>query len=77
MSFDEFEDCFVWRCDGCGLTAEFTRGQPGTFRAAVDELKARGWRISRDRHGEWNHRCAKCAKAVDAGILDRTLRRVQ
>jgi hypothetical protein len=78
MSMDEFEDCFIWTCDGgCGLTAEFARGQPGTFRAAVDELKSRGWRISRDRHGEWDHRCGKCKAKVDVGLLDRPLRRVQ
>jgi hypothetical protein len=26
---------------------QFERGQPGTFRSAVSELKARGWRITR------------------------------
>jgi hypothetical protein len=60
-----------------GLTAEFERGQPGNFRACVDELKARGWRISRERYGEWDHRCAKCKAKADAGLLDRPLRRVQ
>jgi hypothetical protein len=26
MSMDEYEDAFVFHCDGCGLTAEFARG---------------------------------------------------
>ena len=77
MSFDEFEDAFVWRCDGCGLSAEFERGPPGTFRACVDELKSRGWRISRDRYSDWDHRCAKCKAEAYKGILDRPLRRVK
>ena len=29
MSMDEYEDAFVFRCDGCGLTAEFARGGAG------------------------------------------------
>jgi hypothetical protein len=71
---DEYEDGFVWRCDGdCGLTAEFDRGPPGTFRACVDELKSRGWQIHRDRHGEWTHRCGKCRTPV-ADILNMKVR---
>jgi hypothetical protein len=49
MSMDEYEDCFIFRCDGCGLTAEFARGAPGSFMACVGEIKDRGWRISRDQ----------------------------
>lgn len=72
---DEFEECFIWRCDGDrGLTAEFQRGGPGSFRACVDELKSRGWRIFRDRHGEWHHRCGKCKADVAANILDSKVR---
>ncbi len=66
MSMDEYEDCFVFRCDGCGLTAEFQRGGSGSFMACVGEIKDRGWRIGRDQYGDWDHRCGRCkAKASD------------
>jgi hypothetical protein len=71
----EFVDAFRLTCVGdCGLTAEFQRGGPGSFRACVDELKSRGWRIFRDRHGEWHHRCGKCKADVAANILDSKVR---
>lgn len=73
MSFSEYEDCFVWQCDGCGLTAEFEGSQrPGYFMSCVDELKRRGWRIWRDeggQWGEWHHKCAKCRR-TEPSILD-------
>ena len=72
---DEFEDAFRWTCDGdCGLTAEFQRGGPGSFRACVNELKSRGWRIFRDRHGEWHHHCSKCRVEIGAKILESKVR---
>jgi hypothetical protein len=58
MSFEEYEDCFVWQCDDCSLRAEFP---PGDFWGALAELKARGWRIWREEDG-WTHRCARCKK---------------
>jgi hypothetical protein len=77
MSFSEYEDCFVWYCEGCDLQAEFPRGGQGSFLACVDELKRRGWRISRGSEwGEWHHRCAKCACAEGASILDKKFRSV-
>ena len=71
MSMSEYEDCFIWTCDGCGLQAEFERGGPGSFMACVGELKARGWRISRDQDGDWDHRCARCKAKVAADLLNR------
>jgi hypothetical protein len=67
MSFEEFDDCFIWRCDGCGLHADFP---PRSFFGALAELKARGRRISRDGEG-WAHSCGKCKAKADAGLLDR------
>jgi hypothetical protein len=68
--FEEHEDCFVWRCENCGLRAEFP---PSNFFACKDELKARGWRIWRDREGDWNHLCGKCVRKEAKGVhvLDR------
>ena len=78
MSFEEYDDAFVWRCDGgCGLTAEFP---PRNFYACKDEIKARGWRITRDGvDGAWSHMCARCVKKEAAGavvnILGRPIKR--
>jgi hypothetical protein len=63
--FSEFDDCFQWKCDKCGLTAEFA---PGDFYRALGELKARGWGIVRDDDG-WAHYCAKHKRSA-AQILD-------
>ena len=46
MSFDEWDDAFVWRCDDCHLTVEFPARD---FYSCVAELKARGWQMIRDR----------------------------
>ena len=65
MSMSEYEDAFVFQCDGCGLTAEFARGGAGSFVACVSEIKHRGWRIVRD-DGDWSHFCSspECRRAV-------------
>ena len=72
MSFDEYDDSFVWRCDDCRLTVEFPTGD---FYACLGELKARGWRMTRDdRDRVWSHKCGKCVrKAAEVSILDRPL----
>jgi hypothetical protein len=69
MSFSEYEDCFVWTCDKCGLAAEF----PATsFWNALGELKGRGWRIGRDDEG-WTHHCGKCWKSAKS-LLDEPIK---
>jgi hypothetical protein len=41
MSFEEYSDCFVWRCNGkdCGKEVFF---KPHDFMGCVAELRARG-----------------------------------
>jgi hypothetical protein len=58
MSFEEFEDCFIWECDACGLKATFP---PGDFWGAVAQLKTRRWEFERDEEG-WGHKCGRCRK---------------
>ena len=70
MAMSEYEDAFVFSCDGCGLSRRL-RGGPGSFLACVSEIKNRGWRISRDRDGDWSHHCGKCRKSEAARLLDR------
>jgi predicted RNA-binding Zn-ribbon protein involved in translation (DUF1610 family) len=59
MSFEEFDDAFVWRCDECKQSAIFP---PGDFWRALAELKSRGWRIDRGQDG-WGHYCPRCKKS--------------
>jgi hypothetical protein len=70
MSFEESEEGFVWRCNTCGVLAEFP---PFDFWRALSELKMRGWRIERDdreQWGDWSHYCAKCRKGAAERILN-------
>jgi len=76
MSFSEYEVCFEWRCDGCGLTVEFP---PHNFSACWAELKSRGWRASRDTEEDgvsWSHKCGRCARKAVAELLNRKPRAV-
>jgi hypothetical protein len=68
MSFSEYEDAFVWRCDkpGCGHEAVFA---PGDFWGCVAELKSRRWEFFKDSEGDWSHHCGRCRKS-SASILD-------
>ena len=76
MSFEEFEDRFVWTCDSCGLSVEFP---PGSFMTCWTELKARGWRATREQAGEevdWSHKCGRCARKAVAELMNRKPRAV-
>jgi hypothetical protein len=73
MSFEEFDDCFVWCCDRCGLKAIFPHGD---FWSAVRELKSRGWLLERDESG-WGHTCRRCKKTMGAEILDMPVRKAR
>ena len=56
---DESAEGYTWKCDSCGLVAEFP---PFDFWRAVNELKARGWSFWRTDEGGWQHSCGKCAR---------------
>jgi hypothetical protein len=56
MSFYEYDDCFIWRCDKCPHEAVFP---PGNFWSCVAELKSRRWTFIRE-DGDWSHRCPSC-----------------
>ena len=69
--FLEYEDEFVWRCDGkdCGKQAIFP---PTDFMDCVAELKSRGWSFYRDDDG-WTHHCQRCNhKHRQTDIMQRT-----
>jgi hypothetical protein len=74
MSFNEYEENF----DRCGLTAVFPRT---SFWSALAELKARGWRVTRDQstqeYGAWIHYCGKCKMKVETtSMLDKPIGKV-
>jgi hypothetical protein len=68
----EYDDCFIWKCDGCPHEAVFPVHD---FWSALAQLKARGWQITRDEDG-WDHRCPKCKRERSASILDMKPKRV-
>jgi hypothetical protein len=78
MSFEEYEDCFVWRCNGkdCGKEVVFP---PTDFYGRVAELRARGWLFSlveetgHEGWGRtWTHYCQHCrAKRQQTIWMDR------
>ncbi len=78
MSFEDHEDCFLWRCDQCGKLAVF---KPHDFHDCVAELRARGWSFSPpERWGEddWTHTCGYCRhKHKQTNIMDRTFKTVK
>ena len=76
MSFEEFEDRFVWTCGGCGLSVEFA---PQNFMGCWNELKARGWRARREQDGDgvdWSHKCGRCSRKAVAEFMNRKPRAV-
>jgi hypothetical protein len=77
MSFEEDQLSFRWRCDTCSLEVEFP---PTNFWGAWGELKARGWRATKEQD-ETGMRgrilAGRCKAKADRGLLDRPLRRVQ
>jgi hypothetical protein len=71
MTFREYDDCFIWRCDKCHHEAVFP---PGNFWSCVAELKARRWEFIRDDEGgDWSHKCPECRKASEVNVLEMVL----
>jgi hypothetical protein len=71
MTFREYDDCFIWRCDKCRHEAVFP---PGDFWSCVAELKARRWEFIRDDEGgDWSHKCWKCRKASEVNVSEMVL----
>jgi hypothetical protein len=73
MSFEEHDDCFLWRCDKCGHEALFP---PKDFWDCVAELKARRWGFTPPHGGDdWEHTCGRCRKSL-AEVLKMPLKQV-
>jgi hypothetical protein len=69
MSFYEYDDAFIWRCDKCLHEAVFA---PGNFWSCVAELKARRWGFIRGE-GDWDHRCPECRKKSEENVGEMVL----
>lgn len=81
MSFEDREDCFLWRCDGKGCD-RFVAFKPHDFYACVAELKAREWSFSPPDYGpdggDWEHYCQRCQfKHRQASMMDRQFKTVK
>jgi len=78
MSFSEYDDCFIWRCNGKDCPKE-VMFKPYDFMGCVAELRARGWSFHCDDEDRtWTHYCAYCQhKRRQTNILDRPLREVR
>jgi hypothetical protein len=77
MSFFEYSDCFIWRCDGNSCPKEVIF-KPHDFMGCVAELKSRGWSFYRDDDGDWSHYCQRCQhKHQQTNIMDRTFKTVK
>jgi hypothetical protein len=75
MSFTEYDDAFVWRCDGKDCTKEVFF-KPHDFMGCVAELRARGWSFHCDDEDRtWTHRCGRCRKPL-AELLKMPLKEV-
>ena len=73
MSFEEYPEAFLWRCDNCGYEVAF---KPHDFWACVAELKARRWGFSPPHDGDdWGHTCGRCRK-TSAQVLAMPLKKV-
>lgn len=68
MAFSEYEDCLQWSCDRCRMSVEFP---PGSFWDGLAEIKSRGWRVERGRHG-WCHTCGNC-RQNEVSVLDKPI----
>ena len=49
---------FTASCDACGVEELDT--EETDFRDAVSAVKMAGWKIQRDKHGNWEHLCPDC-----------------
>jgi hypothetical protein len=59
MSFEEHNDCFIWRCNGKDCRNEVIF-PPTDFWGCVAELKSRQWSFYREDDGDWSHYCGRC-----------------
>ena len=79
MSFSEYSDCFVWRCNGKHCGGKEVVFPPKDFFGCVTELKGRSWSFYRDEEtNDWTHYCAFCAhKHRQTSIMDQHIRTVK
>jgi hypothetical protein len=78
MSFEEHDDCFIWRCNGKDCQKEVIFA-PTDFWGCVGEMKSRGWSFFRDdEDGEWTHYCQRCQyKRRQTSIMDQRIKTVK
>ena len=78
MSFEEHNDCLIWRCNGKDCRKEVIF-KPHDFMGCVAELRARGWSFHCDDEDRtWTHYCQRCQyKHRQTDLMDRKFHSVK
>jgi hypothetical protein len=57
MTIQDMGGRFVCDCDTC---PEYLEVVSNHFADIVAEIKARGWKIYKDKNDKWSHKCIVC-----------------
>lgn len=61
MPIEKEDDGFVAYCSTCGEGVETDKYK---FGEAVEHIKDEGWKVFKDKLGEWNHVCNNCTEGL-------------
>ncbi len=61
MPIKKEDDGFVAHCSTC---ERLTETDEVCFNAAVAHIQDLGWKVFKDRSGEWQHICSKCKEGL-------------
>jgi hypothetical protein len=68
VSLDKHTSTFVCTCDTCGQEELDT--DDDSFMFAVEAVKKAGWRIRKDKTGEWTHECPTCREIYGTSLFE-------
>lgn len=72
----EFNDWDL-ACDGAGCDESDFFDDPD-FQDMIDEIKSNGWKITKNKFGEWVHYCPECRKKIEnAGKTGKPQRKAE
>lgn len=59
IDYDNDSESMIMICDrrGCQVEKEFE----GDWQACIAQAKRTGWKISKNDHNEWYHKCPGCS----------------
>lgn len=53
-------------CDFC--SSEYLEMEVETFSDVINGIKDLGWRVFKDRTGEWKHECFECSQKISKTV---------